>query len=493
MARVRSLACLSAASRSRGVGGGWRGKIGGAAASALACALAAGLPAQATAIPAGMSAGPTRTTPTFAATEWPAYLDGPLHTSYSAAETAITPANAPELKQKWHFKGGDGFLASPIVADGAVYIGANNGWFYKLGEMTGKVLARIFLGTVTVTSCPPPPSGIVSTATVAVDPVSNQLTVYVSGADGYLYALSASSLQVEWKSVIGLPYNSQNSYFDWSSPTVANGRIYIGVASNCDTPLVRGGLISYSQKTGRKLGEFYTVPKGQVGGSIWSSIGVAPNGDIYATTGNGPESEQLLAYSESILKLSPTLKLLGHFQIPSSQVDFDSDFGASPVFWEHYVGACNKNGTFYALYQWSMKLAWEKKVSGPSGAVAACIATPVWNGKHLFFATYTYTIHGVSYAGSVQERNPGGKLIWATGLIDGVDGSPSMDGGGVLAVGTFDTASNPNATYLIDAANGTILRQLVDDQEFAQSAFADNWLFTANYSGVYAWGIGKPA
>jgi outer membrane protein assembly factor BamB len=312
----------------------------------------------------------------------------------------------------------------------------------------------------------------------------------VSGADGYLYALSASKLRVEWKSVIGIPSTKEINYFDWSSPTVASGRIYTGVSSNCDTPLVRGGLISYSQETGRKLGEFYTVPKGRVGGSIWSSIGVAPSGAIYATTGNGPESEQLLSYSESILKLSPTLKLLGHFQIPLSQVGFDSDFGASPVFFGQYVGACNKNGIFYALHQSSMKLAWERQISGPAGAVAECIATPVWDGKHLFFGTPTHTIDSVSYNGSVQERSPGGKLIWVTGLPNGVNGSPTLDGGGVIAVGTFDSTTTPNATYLIDAANGKILRNLVTGEDFAQSAFADKWLFTANQNGVYAWDVG---
>src|SRR5271166_4943148 len=36
---------------------------------------------------------------------WPAYLNGPAHTSYAPSQTAITPANAPGLVQKWHFVG----------------------------------------------------------------------------------------------------------------------------------------------------------------------------------------------------------------------------------------------------------------------------------------------------------------------------------------------------------------------------------------------------
>jgi outer membrane protein assembly factor BamB len=331
---------------------------------------------------------------------------------------------------------------------------------------------------------------------VGINPQNDQLTVYASGADGYLYALSASNLKVDWKSVIAIPSTKVNNYFDWSSPTVANGRIYVGVASNCDSPLVRGGLISYSQATGTKLGEFYTVPKGKAGGSIWSSVAVAANGDVYASTGNGPltsGASQLLGYSESLIKLSPTLKYLGRFQVPSSQEGFDTDFGASPVFFDQYVGACNKNGIFYALYQSTMKLAWQRQISGPAGGNSECIATPVWNGKHLFFGTPEATIRGANYVGSIQERDPNGQLVWVTGLRNGINGSPAMDGGGVLAVGTYDTEPTPNATYLIDAATGKILRNLVVGEDFAQSVFADDWLFTANQHGVYAWGIARAA
>jgi polyvinyl alcohol dehydrogenase (cytochrome) len=436
-----------------------------------------------------------RTAATAPSADWPAYLDGPQHSSYSASQRAITPATVGKLTERWQFTRGGGFLASPTVADGDVFIGANNGWFYKLRESTGHLLAKVFLGYQPELSCPgQQPLGVVSTAAVASNR-SGTPTVYVAGASGYLYALAARNLKTEWKSVIAIPSTTENNYFDWSSPTIANGRIYIGVSSNCDTPLVRGGLDAYSQATGRKLGEFYTVPRGQVGASIWSSAAVAPDGDVYATTGNGPlTGNQLLGYSESIIKLSRTLKPLGHFQVPASQEGDDTDFGASPVFFGKYVGACNKNGYFYALTQATMKLAWAKQISGPAGDNAECIAAPVWNGKRLYFGAPSTTIDGTSYPGSVQERSAAnGRLIWATGLPNGVNGSPSMDGGGVLAVGTYDY--NPpanNNTYLIDAATGKILKSLFSTYlyDFPQSVFASNWLFTANTTGVQAWGTG---
>jgi outer membrane protein assembly factor BamB len=38
---------------------------------------------------------------------------------------------------------GPALFASPTVAGGAVFIGANNGYFYKLNETTGAVLAKV--------------------------------------------------------------------------------------------------------------------------------------------------------------------------------------------------------------------------------------------------------------------------------------------------------------------------------------------------------------
>ncbi len=420
--------------------------------------------------------------------DWQAYLNGPRHSSYAPAQTAITSASARQVVQLWHHAPGRTYLASPTVADGAVFIGADGGWFYKLRLTTGTVLGKRFLGFQPHKTCGA--FGTVDTATVTTDPGDHQPTVYVAGADGYLYALNASNLRVKWKSVIAIPSTTVSSYFDWSSPTVANGRIYIGVASNCDNPLVHAGLISYNQVTGKKLAEFYTTPKGDVGGSIWSSVAVAPDGDVFATTGNGPEDDQLLGYSESILKFSPRLRLLGRFQVPATQVNYDADFGASPVLFGRYVGACDKNGIFYTVRQSTMTLAWEKRVSGASGPVTGCIAAAAYNGHHLFIGGLSVTIRGVSYRGSIQERDPGnGKLVWETGLPDGVIGSPSLDGGGVLAVGTYDISPVPSGTYLVRASDGRILRRLVTGMDFSQSVFAGAMLFTANVNGVYGWHV----
>jgi outer membrane protein assembly factor BamB len=457
-----------------------------AAAAVLGTALLGGCTAGHSAAAASSHPARAAAQGTAPATDWPGYLDGPLHTSYSPAQTTITPADAMRLVNRWHDAPGQTYLASPTVADGAVFIGSNAGWFYQLNISTGAVEHKAFLGYRPQNGCNA--HGIVATATVAVDPLDHQDTVYVAGADGYLYAFSAANLALKWKSVIAIPSRTVTNYYAWASPAVANGAIYVGVSSDCTHPFIRGGVISYDQATGQKIAEFSTVPKGHLGASVWSSIAVGPGGYVYATTGNSPGSDPELASSDSILKLAPdTLKLLSAWQVPAAQA---LDFGGSPVIFGPYVGACNKNGIFYALRQQTMRLAWERRVGATEEPVAECLAAPVYDGRYLYLAGPKATISGKRFRGSIQKRlASNGSLVWQTGLPEGVVGSPTMDGGGVVAVGTYDDGPTPNATYLVDAATGKILRNLVSGWDFGQSVFADGCLFTANTNGVYAWGL----
>jgi outer membrane protein assembly factor BamB len=458
--------------------------IAGSAGVAVICGMAWGAGSAA-------AAGSRPLTP--AAQDWTAYLNGPLHWSYSPAEKTITPANAADLVQKWQALPGTEFLASPTVYDGAVYIGSAAGWFYKLSVATGRILDKQFLGYQPRKTCGP--VGIVSTATVAASPKTGEPTVYVASASGYLYALSASNLSLDWKSVVAIPSTKVSNYFTWSSPTIANGKIYIGVSSNCDNPLIPGGVIGYDQATGKRFARFYSVPAGDIGGSVWSSVAVAPDGDVFASTGNGPEGSaksQLLGYSESIVKLAPdTLKVLGRFQVPATQLEYDNDFGASPlIIGNSYVGACDKNGYFYMLSQATMKVRWEQRLAVPVGTVhGSCIASPAYNGTSLYLGGGATTIKKVAYGGSVQERQASnGKLVWETGLPNRVVGSPTLDGAGVLAVPTYGSSTvTPNEMYLVSAESGVILDDLIQGYDFAQGVFAESLLFTANTDGVYAW------
>jgi outer membrane protein assembly factor BamB len=192
--------------------------------------------------------------------------------------------NAGTLRKAWTFKAaaatmsgqpGPQFYASPTVADGMVFIGANTGVFYALNLTTGAVVWKRFLGFQPGLGCGA--RGITSTAAVAPDPTTGNPAVYVGGGDGYLYALNASDGTVLWRSVVGqLPSTTQNDYYNWSSPVVVGGTVYDGVSSNCDFPFIRGGLQTFNQTNGSLLGSYWSVPSGSIGGggySKWSGLG----------------------------------------------------------------------------------------------------------------------------------------------------------------------------------------------------------------------------
>jgi outer membrane protein assembly factor BamB len=442
-----------------------------------ATAAVASFPATATAV----------SVPRAAFVNWPAYLHGPAHSSDSAAATAISPATVGGMTLAWTWKPASptmpgqpwGLLASPTVFNGRIYIGADTGVFYALDEATGHVIWHRFLGFVPTLTCGR--LGIVATATVAKDPVTNVLTVYVAGGDGYLYALDAATGRVVWRSVIAIPSKTVSDYYDWSAPTVAGGRIYVGVSSNCDSPLVAGGLKEYDQATGSLLAFYRTYPGHSAAPSIWSSAAVnKASGTVFVTTGNGPGGDSI-----SVVRLNANgLARQDAWQVPAGQHGSDSDFGGSPTLFSAVlggartamVGACNKNGTYYAWRQGNLHAGpvWQRAVGTPYTSGAQCDAAAVWDGTHLFVAANKTTINGQTYAGSIRMVDPAtGAYLWERGLTGAPIGSPTLDGAGVLAVTEYSTAGQ---LVLINAATGSVLRTISTGPDFGQPVFADSMM-----------------
>jgi hypothetical protein len=150
--------------------------------------------------------------------DWTQYLDGPAHSSYNAEATSITVPGikAGDLEPVWRWVppgstngASTALMASPTVVDGVVYIGVEDGEFYAIDEATHSVLWSRYLGY----DAPKPAEdcehiytqGITSTAAVLLDPVKNELTVYVNSPDGNLYALDAATGAVSWQAVVDVP------------------------------------------------------------------------------------------------------------------------------------------------------------------------------------------------------------------------------------------------------------------------------------------------
>lgn len=431
---------------------------------------------------------------------WPGYLYGPSHSSVSPA-TAITTANAANLKRVWTWRcaapvNGEpnaGFVASPTVYNGTIYIGCNTGVMYALNETTGAVEWTQFLGFVTKKTCAA--RGISSTASVVIDPANSMPTVYVAGGDGNLYALDAATGAVDWKSVIGLPSATKNDFYNWSSPAIANGLVYIGVSSQCDQPLVpNAGLHAYNLGTGALVDTYITLPNNELGGSIWSSPAVDSNGNVFATIGNDLPGAVLPGDSSSIVSLTNTLSRTGGWRIPATQQVEDNDWAASPTVFTatlngtptEMVTACNKNGFLYAFNASAITPGpvWSYDVGlGTDNGVLSCLGAAIWNGTDLFEPGNQTMINGTAYNGSMRELNPAtGAAIWQLGLPGIILGSPSLDASGVIAASTYGPGTT-NGTYLINASTGAILKLIGLGKEFSQPVFADNYLILATQGG----------
>jgi polyvinyl alcohol dehydrogenase (cytochrome) len=465
---------------------------------------------------AGASVGPQpaaahgRQAPVVTDQDWPAYLFSARHPSTMAGPATIKPGNAGSLQAAWTFheqppmgiQPPGGFSASPTVADGMVFIGSQTGDFYALQASTGQVVWQATLDYEQVGNngnCSNA-RGIVGTATVAPDPQTGNLTVYVAGAR-YLYALDAATGAQKWKSLVG-PASSANvvgAYYNYASPTVANGLVYEGVSSSCDKPFVRGGVQVFSQQTGALQHSFWTVPAGQVGASVWSSE-AATTAWVWATTGDPEFTGTHLYHAFSFLRLNAsTLALSGSWQLKLAQ-NSDLDFGSSPTLFSgnvngvstSLVGACNKNGRYYALRRNNLGRGpvWSRRVGASADTgQGVCLSSAVWNAqaKRLYLGGNGTSINGQTYGGSVRSVNPGtGSVQWATGLGCGVLGTPALDGAtGVLAVATWTPCHNaPPAIYLLNAATGKILGTLpLNGGGFAQPVFAGRYLLVADRSG----------
>ena len=136
---------------------------------------------------------------------------------------------------------------------------------------------------------------------------------------------------------------------------LANNMVYVAYASHCDKDPYHGFLLAYDARTLAQAGVFNTTPVGREA-SIWQS-GQGPSadadGNVYVVTGNGTWDGEH-DFSESFLKLSPTLRLIdwftptNHLTLDARDADLNSS-GPSLIPGTHLVLGGGKEGILYAL------------------------------------------------------------------------------------------------------------------------------------------------
>jgi len=439
--------------------------------------------------------------------DWPTYMYSAGRGSYNQAETAINQTTAPSLKLHWSYPPSiqpikQPIYSQPVEANGMVYWGSFDGYEYAT-DLNGNLIWSTNLGG-SITQCVPTPLGVVGSAAVVNDVLVNGVlyndVLYVGGSDHNLYALNASTGQVLWQTLLGVP---NSNTFIWDSPLVVNGNVYIGTgttgeAAGCKN--VQGQLFELSASTGNIENTFDVVPNGCKGGGIWGSPTYdASDNSIYITTGNvsGPCTEP---YAVGIVKLNASnLVLETSWHLPLLQRGVsDADFGTTPVLFtaniggtvHQMVGAAHKNGNFYAFDRATLSphttTSWTANIA-VTGNCPDCgegsISPAVFDGSHLFVAGGKTTINTTACGGSVQELDPAtGKYIWQACLPKTVLGAVT-EVPGVIAV-----VDSPYLT-LLNASSGAGLRT-IQNHFYGSASISNGVLYVGSTSGqLSAYGV----
>jgi alcohol dehydrogenase (cytochrome c) len=269
--------------------------------------------------------------------------------------TQITPENVSQIRQAWHYQASQGLKASPIVANGIIYITApDNLW--AVDARTGKELWHHQHAKNDAFHIGHRGAAIYKN------------TVYLSTPDCHLMAMDARNGEVKWDVLIA---DSTKGYWSTNAPLVIGNHVIVGVSGDFDN--LPGLLSSFDADTGKRQWSFYSTPPpgesepksgGATGGQMWNTGTYDPQLNLmFVGTGNptpvlnGGARPGDNPWTCSIVALNPdTGKLAWGFQVsPHDTHDWDAaevpvlvdgDFNGQP---RKMLLQASRNGYFFVL------------------------------------------------------------------------------------------------------------------------------------------------
>jgi hypothetical protein len=365
---------------------------------------------------------------------------------------------------------------------------------YALNSSSGAVEWSDHLGTPAYSLEPPyecnnnsqqapdirPTIGI--TGTPVIDPATD--TIYLAaliGGKGYvLFALSTASGRLVWNMTITPPGFHYLAEEERGSLTEANGFIYIpfgGYSWDC-LPGGPVGWIVAVQLNDTSTVDSYHLPT-TIEGDIWTPEGISvdSHGNLYVVTGDSDNSS--FDYGNSVLKFSPTLKLLSYFAAQNWQYtnanDLDLGSTGATLLPNNLVFAVGKDSMAYILNASDLG-----GIGGQLYNASVCNSNGAW-GATSYHSDTIYIPCGTSLdalslnASSSPSLTPvwnftvtwagppiiAGGAIWAADIVAGVFYGLNETNGAVVFhedVGSIEHFSTPSAGggEVFFAANETV-------------------------------------
>ena len=295
----------------------------------------------------------TSSTPTSNTTDWTTYHANNQRTGY----IPDTP-DPHSLSKIWSTQLDGSVYAEPLVVDNLVIVATEGDSLYALNPNTGSIQWHTNVGTPVPQSSLPcgdiDPLGI--TGTPVYDPVTGLVfaVAEINGPAHILVGLDARTGQVKVRRLVDTDGMDPRAHQQRPALALANGMVYFtygGLDGDCSDYI---GRVVASRTNGQGPLLVFTVPTPREGG-IWATPGpsIDASGNLYVSVGNGAITGGQWDHSDSVLKLSPTLKLLDGFA-PSSwgqENANDEDLGSQgpALLPGNLIFSAGKSGNGYIL------------------------------------------------------------------------------------------------------------------------------------------------
>ena len=380
--------------------------------------------------------------------DWPQYHRDSVRTGLGP----LTPVLGSP-RRAWTASVDGDVYASPLIVDRRVIVATENNTVYALDLGSGQPLWTRHLGTPVAAGALPcgnigPVTGI--TGTPAADAAAGSLYVvaFLAGYHHVLFTLRLADGSVVGQQAVDPVGSLPQVQQERGALTLGSGYVYVplgGLDGDCGNyhgyvvgvPVGGGPLVAYRTPSARESG-------------IWSPMGatVADGGTVYVATGNGSSSSSF-DYSNSVLQLSPDLKLQGYFA-PSNWRALDAgdiDLGSVGVALLSSSGvlvSIGKEGVAYVL-----KIGGLGGIGGQVAAQHVCAGAfggSAWNGSTVYLPCTDALVAVTVSASGVHS-------LWRAVQVH--MGSPIVAAGAVWAI-DVDTAT----LFAVDPDSGASLYSL---------------------------------
>ena len=436
----------------------------------------------------GPAAAGTRAPQPAASSSWTVYHGNAAGLGVAAPVGAVNTAT-----RAWTSPALDGEIyGEPLVSSGRVYVATENNTVYALSAATGAVAWSAHLGSPVPTTGLPcgnitPAVGI--TGTPVIDQSRGEIFVVadelVNGKPAHILAgLATASGKVEVTTDVDPAGTDTAALLQRTGLTLDDGQVVFGVGGNFgDCAAYRGRVIAVPETGGTPKTFTVDAAAGQSQGAVWMG-GAAPvvdsSGDIWVSTGNGSVHSASQPYdnSDSMLELSPSLKLVQFFAPASWAADNaqDLDMSTAPALLpDGQVILSGKSRIVYLLngahlggiggQQASLGAACDQDIDGGVAVQGTTVYLPCFSGIIAVRAT----------------RSPAAlHLLWSSGT-----------GGGppIVAAGLVWTIGQDGVLYGLSPATGQVRQQVsigTPANHFPTPSVADGLLLAPTANQVVA-------